>query len=318
VRAVRYLAAVTAVITFCLIVLGAVVRTTGSGLSCPDWPTCYGHWLPTPAEIAAVPDIGYTYGQVMLEWIHRLVAGVVLGPLVLVLVVLTCLQWRSRPMLGRAGVVLILLLVVQGALGGVTVLDQNSPWSVALHLGNALLVLSTILFILMHGSGAAAERSSSVGWVAVAAWLMALLAMMSAAVTAKSGAALACSTWPLCNGAVVPDLADAAIRINFAHRVLAAAVGVLLLALFWMTRERSGPIRGLASLALLLVIVQIALGALIVALFDPIPVAVTHNAVGVLTFAAITLLMWRTLPVGRSVRASGHHEEADGLALRST
>ena len=163
-RAVRYLAALAAVITFCLIVLGAVVRTTGSGLSCPDWPTCYGHWLPTPAEIAAVPDIGYTYGQVMLEWVHRLIAGFVLGPLVLVLVVLTCLQWRSRPMLGRAGVVLILLLLIQGALGGVTVLDQNSPWSVALHLGNALLVLTTILFILtrgMRGSRSRTRRASA-------------------------------------------------------------------------------------------------------------------------------------------------------------
>ncbi len=315
-RAVRYLAALAALITFCLIVLGAVVRTTGSGLSCPDWPTCYGHWVPTPAEIAAVPDIGYTYAQVMFEWVHRLIAGMVLGPLVLLLVILTWLKWRARPILARAGTALIVLLVIQGALGGVTVLDQNSPWTVALHLGNALLVLSAILFILTRASEVPLEGSAAVGRVAVATWGVALLAMMSAAMMAKGGAALACSTWPLCNGRLVPDLGDFPLLINFTHRVLAAGVGVLLVLLFGMTRSQPGKLRGLASLALALVFVQITLGAMIVVLFDPISVAVTHNAVGVLTFAAITVLMWRALPFGRVAPAGRHHGEADGLALR--
>ena len=72
---VRRTAAGTAVLTYALIVLGALVRTTNSGLSCPDWPTCYGHWVPLPSDLAAVPNLGYTYGQVMLEWVHRLIAG---------------------------------------------------------------------------------------------------------------------------------------------------------------------------------------------------------------------------------------------------
>ena len=116
--------------------LGAWVRATGSGLACPDWPTCYGHWLPLPGEI---PDgAGYSYVQVMLEWLHRLIAGVILGPLVLLI---GGLAWRvraERPRMPRYAVALILLLLVQAGLGGLTVLDQNSPWSVALHLGTAL------------------------------------------------------------------------------------------------------------------------------------------------------------------------------------
>ena len=79
---IRNTAALTAVLVYALIVLGAVVRSTNSGLSCPDWPTCYGHWVPLPGDIAAVPNLGYSYGQVMLEWVHRLIAGVLVGPLV--------------------------------------------------------------------------------------------------------------------------------------------------------------------------------------------------------------------------------------------
>ena len=117
--------------------LGAWVRATGSGLSCPDWPTCYGHWVPLPGDIPAGRRLQLL--QVMSEWVHRLIAGVILGPLVLVI---GGLAWRvaarrtrgCRPIARR----LILLLLVQAALGGITVLDQNSPWSVALHLGTAL------------------------------------------------------------------------------------------------------------------------------------------------------------------------------------
>ena len=59
----------------------------------------------------------------MLEWIHRLIAGVLVGPLVLVLAVLTFRHRRRRPDLAFAGGGLVLLLLVQGALGGLTVLD---------------------------------------------------------------------------------------------------------------------------------------------------------------------------------------------------
>ncbi|HEX9648016.1 MAG TPA: COX15/CtaA family protein, partial [Alphaproteobacteria bacterium] len=82
------LAAITAGFVFVQIVLGAVVRLTNSGLSCPDWPLCYGLWLPTPAKLAAIPGVDYSFGQVMAEWTHRLNAAAVVTPLVVVLVAL--------------------------------------------------------------------------------------------------------------------------------------------------------------------------------------------------------------------------------------
>ncbi len=303
-RALRWTAGLAAVLTYGLIVLGALVRTTDSGLSCPDWPTCYGYWLPTPAEIAALPDVPYTYTQIMLEWVHRLIAGVFLGPLILAIAVLA---WRRRdrgPALPRAGFALVALLLVQASLGGVTVLDQNSPWSVALHLGTALVLFAVLLFVVDRAriqerrlSVAAGEAPAGLRPLAVGTWLLALAAMTSAAMTAKSGASLACATWPLCDGAVVPDLADPLIRIHFLHRTLAAGVGLGLLGLFALTRRRSAPegVRGLASLGLGLVVWQILLGALVIVLYVPIWTAVVHQAVGVLIFAIISLILWRAL-----------------------
>ena len=117
---------------------------------------------------------------------------------------------------------LVLLLLIQAGLGGVTVLDQNSPWSVALHLGTALLLFS-VLWLIFARTGRRRPPCGRRRPLSVAVWLLALGAMASAAMTTKSGAALACSTWPLCDGALIPDLSDPAIRLNFSHRLLALA-----------------------------------------------------------------------------------------------
>jgi heme a synthase len=289
-RALRRATGCALVLTYALIVLGAWVRATGSGLACPDWPTCYGHLLPLPGAIP--PEAGYAYEQVMLEWLHRLLAGLILGPLVLVI---GWLAWRARghnPRMPGYAAALVLLLLVQAGLGGVTVLDQNSPWSVALHLTTALLLFSVLWLIYARTAAAIARPAGSAGPLSVALWLLALGAMASAAVTTKSGASLACSTWPLCEGALIPDLSDPATRLNFSHRLLALGVGLGALGLFGRCRDRSD-VGSLAAIVLLLTLAEIALGGLVVLWQVPLATAITHQALGVATFGAISLLMWR-------------------------
>ncbi|MGH6902190.1 MAG: COX15/CtaA family protein [Geminicoccaceae bacterium] len=306
--ALRRATGIALVLTYALIVLGAWVRASGSGLACPDWPTCYGHWVPLPGEIP--PDAGYAYDQVMLEWGHRLLAGVILGPLVLVI---GWLAWRVRahnPRLLAYAAALIALLLVQAGLGGATVLDQNSPWSVALHLSAALLLFSVLWLIYARTGPAVAGAPGAALALGIVVWLLALGAMASAAITTKTGAALACSTWPLCDGELIPNLSDPAIRINFSHRALAAGVGVGALALFAASRGRPGPIRALAGWTLLLAAGEILLGALVVIWQVPMATAVLHQAVGVLVFGLLSLLMWRCVGT-----APAHREKLDHARL---
>ena len=301
-RPIRYAALAAAVLTYGLVVLGGWVRATNSGLSCPDWPTCYGHWLLTPGTFAALGDVGYTYGQVMLEWTHRLIAGTLLGPLILVLIGLAF--WRRARDPGGWKLVLGIgaLLLVQAGLGGVTVLDQNSPWSVALHLGNALLLFSLlILAFLRQGRQPKAGIGHAYALLASLAWVAALGAMTTAAMTAKSGASLACYTWPDCNGAYLPDLAEWDVRIHFLHRTLAASTGALvaLLAL-GSSGAAMAPVRRLALVALGVVAVQVALGAAVILLQVPTWSQVAHQATGVLLFAILSALMWQAWRAART------------------
>jgi len=281
------------VLTYVLIVLGAWVRATASGLACPDWPTCYGQWLPLPGEIPV--DAGYTYFQVMLEWVHRLIAGVILGPLFLVL---AWLCWRVREHNGRFplyAAALLLLQLIQAGLGGLTVLDQNSPWSVALHLSTALVLFSVLCLIFERSRDAVdVYPPAAVPALAVMVWLTALATMASAAMTAKSGAALACGSWPLCNQGLIPDLADPLVRLNVTHRALAAITALGAIALHAVSR-RYRPLHGPPLAASVLVLVGIAFGAVVVLSGAPLWAALLHQALGVAAFAAISLAMWRCL-----------------------
>jgi heme A synthase len=246
--------------------------------------------VPLPSEIP--PEAGYAYFQVMLEWVHRLIAGVILGPLILVI---GWFGWRARgeqPRLPLYVGLLIGLLLIQGLLGGVTVLDQNSPWSVAVHLTTALILFSVLWLIFERTRGPAVAIAGPARLLSGVVWLLALGAMASAAMTAKSGASLACSTWPLCDGAWIPDLSDPEIRLHITHRWFAAGVGLGVVALAWLTRELAA-VRPLALLALALVAAEVALGGLVIVLAVPIWIAVMHQALGVLIFGVISLVMWR-------------------------
>ena len=220
-RGFRRLAGLTITFTFILIVLGAVVRSTGSGLACPDWPQCYGLWLPTPETLEGLGAVDYSYGQVMLEWTHRLIAGVIVGPLVLILAIWSVRLRREAGSLPALMIVALLLVLIQAGLGGVTVLEGNIPWSVAVHLSVALTFLATLIFAFISS-----ERQSGLGRVldyvglgartlAAITLVVTLITVASGAITAKSGASFACGSWPLCDGLRLPDLSDLLVRIRY-------------------------------------------------------------------------------------------------------
>src|SRR5262249_37036768 len=119
-------AAVLTGAAWALIVIGALVRAHGAGLSCPDWPLCHGR---------LVPDFD---ARIALEWGHRLFAGT-LGTGVAVLGVLLLRGRELRERFARSVALIVALLGTQIVLGGLTVLLGLAPWTVTAHLvtGNA-------------------------------------------------------------------------------------------------------------------------------------------------------------------------------------
>ena len=87
---------------FLLVILGGVVRVTGSGLGCPDWPLCYGKVLP-PWEYTAV-----------IEYTHRFVASVIVGPLVLATAIVALARYRSDRWVWIPAAISVPMLIIQG------------------------------------------------------------------------------------------------------------------------------------------------------------------------------------------------------------
>ena len=292
------LAIAAAVATFVLISVGGLVRATDSGLGCPDWPLCFGDWIP-PADLNA-----------WIEHSHRLVAAVFVGPLVgaVGLITLFSFRRRDRPMLAAAGIA-GLLVISQSLLGAAVVLEQLRADLVTAHLAMALTVLAATIFIAERAINGPFQRrlgrrglTRLVGITAIAVFAQMLLGSW---VTGHH-AGLAFGDFPLMNGVLVPDLTASAHQIQFAHRVLAVAVaGLVLATAIAVNRQTADPrLRQFASLAAGLTILQIGLGAGNVWSRLAAYFVVPHLVVGAATWGSL-VLAWlavrRFEPVARPV-----------------
>ncbi len=285
------------IFTIVQIALGAVTRLTNAGLSCPDWPLCYGMWFPGPADLEAL-GAGYSFSQVMAEWTHRFNAAALVGPLTLIAAFLAFRLRREVPRAWSAMIVALVLLLAQSGLGGFTVLDRNSPWSVAVHLGMALIFMAFLIVALRATERQEEPTPRGLALAGTAGAIAVLITVASGAMMAKSGATLACASWPLCDGAVIPDLTDPLVFLHFGHRVLALLTAIGLFGLFVLAQRRADEAPGFfhrARFAFFVIGVQVLAGAAIVCVFagDSLAAQVVagtlHQFIGVCLFA---VLVW--------------------------
>src|SRR5260370_32797300 len=129
----RRLALVTAIFAYLQIALGGLVRVSGSGLGCPDWPLCHGRPYP-PADPHAI-----------IEYSHRAV-GSVTGILIIATVVLAWVLFRSRrPIVAWLATASLIGVVGEGGLGGIVVANELPPRLVVVHLGLAMIILGFLV-----------------------------------------------------------------------------------------------------------------------------------------------------------------------------
>src|SRR5690348_1858674 len=225
---------------YALIVLGGVVRITGSGLGCGNhWPLCNGRLLP-PLDLPTIIEYG-----------HRLVAAAVSG-LVVALAVVT---WKDRSAGSRepsapstSGYLALGLLIVQVALGAITVKLDLPPWTIILHLGTAMALFAALIIAARNTPG----WRPGLGTAVVPT--LAFLTVLMGALTANLGAASACLGFPLCNGQFIPD-GNRFQYIQWTHRLF--AYSLVIAAVFWAVRSRRPGPRWL----LVLVLMQVGVAA---------------------------------------------------------
>jgi protoheme IX farnesyltransferase len=252
----RRLTTVTAVSTLVLVAIGGVVRATGSGDACPDWPRCLGGWLP-PLEFHA-----------LIEYSHRLAAALT-GVLIFATAWVAWRRYRGDGAIVWPIVAAVFVAIVQAAIGRERILSGPDQLTVTIHfvVGMALVALvvvsATASRVTKAKEGAGPE--AALGRLAWATGLMTALVLVIGAYVRGEQAGLAFLDWPLMGGSLVPSLDGVDPAVHFVHRVLAAvALGFGVWLALRARRAGSGVLRGLAWTSLGLLVLQTAIGAAVV------------------------------------------------------
>ncbi len=301
----RRLVFLTLFLTFDLILFGAFVRLTDSGLGCPDWPGCYSRITPIGAmdEIRMAQDLmphgPVTVAKAWIEMIHRYVASF-LG---LLIIGIMFMAWRYRNILQQGpglATALFIAVCVQGAFGAWTVTLKLMPLIVTIHLLGGMLLLGMVAWLASRLKVHPAVPVAAARW---RPWMILGMVLLTVQIAlggwvSTNYAALACMDFPTCHGEWVPPMdfsggfslvralgelpggelisQQALTAIHFTHRNFAFVVFAYLGWLAFRLRTLPG-LRGPASGILWVLLAQFVTGLGSVVLEWPLLLAVLHN-----------------------------------------
>ncbi|HWJ23573.1 MAG TPA: COX15/CtaA family protein [Gemmatimonadaceae bacterium] len=293
-RRFRRLAWTAAALVYVAIVIGGIVRVSGSGLGCGDnWPLCNGHLVP-PLSFAT-----------LVEYSHRLKALVV----TVAVLAVAAHAWRHRQRPAFAGLVApsllaVALLAAQIALGALTVVLELPWWTTSLHLVTSMLLLGSLLAAAVRArdtaaTGDAVTHADGFTHYARATAAAALATVALGAAVANTGlppaspqpsaAAFACLGFPLCNGRLLPG-PGLLVGLHWTHRALAYLLAALVVGLVALShRWRRGAPLAWAHVAGCLVAAQVAVAAYMVVAHVPDVPRVLHMALGAAVWGALVV-----------------------------
>jgi cytochrome c oxidase assembly protein subunit 15 len=293
-------AALGSIWVFVLVTLGAFTTSIGAGMIFRDWPLSNGSLNPH----------GWVGNVAMFaEHSHRL-SGITMG---LISIGLAVWLWRteSRPWLRQLGWWALIIVIVQGLLGGTRVLlDRVSVPGFQMSLGQMLRIPHGVLAQVFVCILFAMAVSCSRGWIerpvpvsprvrklGLLCCVLLFIQLTVAAVMRHNGAGLAIPTFPYStvDGHWLPATWDFRVAIHFTHRVMAAIIAVALPALVFVVRRDAGStlaMRAAGSALLSLLVLQILLGAEIILTGRQPEMTTAHVVVGALTLATTFWLTW--------------------------
>ena len=250
--------------TYCLVVFGSAVRAHGAGLSCPDWPLCFGK---------VIPPINF---EVALEFGHRVLAG----SLSIGFIFLAIGVYRRHRSVFPLTVLTAVVLAIQVILGGLTVLELLAEWTVTSHLlaGNAFAALLLLHAFLLRPPSPRPGDPAGILQGGAAALVLILLPLQLAlgGLVSSSGAGLACPSWPDCAAGVWFPTWTGLVGLQLLHRVVGYSLFAAILAAAVVLRTHAS---GRAALVLAgLTSVQIIIGVSNVFTHISVEITLLHSA----------------------------------------
>jgi cytochrome c oxidase assembly protein subunit 15 len=282
----------TTATTYFLILVGGLVRASGAGLGCPDWPRCFGSWIPPASSADLPPEFDPSqFNQVLMwtEYSNRLL-GVAVGLLILATTISAWRHHRREPRILWTTVAALLLTGFQGWLGGRVVAHELAAWIVTVHMIVALVIVQMLLYVTVvagETGGAGDASARRLPWPVGALIVLTLVQIgFGTQVRGAVDAAL--------DAGVARDAALATVgRLDFIHRDLAFAVlaGAAVLALWLMSRGSPPALIRWSFVALGLAVLQVVLG-LVMAYGSLLPAAQVGHLTVASLFLGVLTVVW--------------------------
>ena len=289
----RRLALWTTGVTYLLILVGGLVRASGAGLGCPDWPRCFGGWIP-PASAADLPP-GFDPSQfnpalMWTEYLNRLL-GVTVGLLVIATVISAWRHYRGEPRVLWTTIAALLLTVFQGWLGGQVVAAELAPWIVTVHMIVALVIVSLLLYATVFAIYAPVVPAAPRRRLVIAGSVLIAITLIQVAL----GTQVRGRVDQALDAGAARDAALSTVGwLDYAHRDVSLAVlgaGLVLLLLAWSRHAGARAITRWINVTMALLVLQIALGA-VMAYVSLAPAAqILHLTVASLMLGAETVVV---------------------------
>jgi len=151
-KSFRHFTIVAIVATFVLIFVGGLVRVSGAGMGCPDWPTCFGRWIP-PTDISQLPpDIDpaqFNFALAWIEYVNRLI-GMIVGIFIAITAIWVLLKHRKHPNIVIASSAAAILVAYQGWQGSRMIASHLDPLLVSIHMGLAFIIVSLMIYVALQ------------------------------------------------------------------------------------------------------------------------------------------------------------------------
>lgn len=301
----------TTALTYLLIAVGGLVRASGAGLGCPDWPRCFGSWIPPTSAAALPPEFDPALFNPTLMWTEYLnrVLGVSIGFAIFATTVSAWRRHRRSPRILWPTVAALLLTGYEGWLGGRVVAHELAPWIVTAHMLVALVIVQLLLWAtvesLVAARPAAAPASARLDLFGWAAWAATAVLLLQVGIGTQVRGAVDDALAGLPRAEVLASIG----AIDAWHRELAAVVALIVIGLWvwaWLGHGTHAALRHTASAALAAVVVQIAAGMALAGFALPPAAQVIHLTVSSLLLGALTalaLVAWKW-------PAPSHHDVA--------
>lgn len=327
-KSYRRIAWITIAAVYFLILVGSTVRASGAGMGCPDWPTCFGSWIP-PVSEAQLPenyqeiyaDRGYADTpfnpvKTWTEYVNRLV-GVTIGLLILLTAWKSWSCRRHDPWIFRASVAAFLMVGFQGWLGSRVVASNLQPGMITLHMVMALAIVATLLFALARARRHPAVVQS-VGGIdsRFPFWLNVLIAMTVLQVIMGTQVREMNDFFNHTAGLERPAWVTAMPWFFFVHRSFSALVllcALWNLRLLWVSLGSSHALTRFMVAMLAVMVIAIASGATLSHLGMPAAAQPVHLLTSSLLFG-LQFLIWMEY---RHARAAGQGNQSGPFRVRS-